>query len=122
MNIVDANIILRYLLSDNDELTQKAALLIENEDIFVPNEVIAEIVYVLQKVYKISNKEICRALRELFDYDNIQVYDKQVIFEALQTYSTIKIDFVDSLLLAYKNVRNHEVYSFDKQLIQLLTR
>lgn len=58
MKIVDANIILRYLLNDTEELAEKAADIIENNKVLVPNEVIAEIVYVLEKVYKVKNDEI----------------------------------------------------------------
>lgn len=50
MNIVDANIILRYLLEDIPELAEKAAEILENNEIFIPNEVFAEVVYVLEKV------------------------------------------------------------------------
>lgn len=50
MLIVDANIILRYLLFDNIELAEKASEIIENNKVFIPFEVAAEIVYVLDKV------------------------------------------------------------------------
>ena len=46
MKIVDANIVLRYLLNDAEDLSEKAIELLENNDVFIPNEVIAEIVYV----------------------------------------------------------------------------
>ena len=52
MKIVDANIVLRYLLNDSDDLSGQAAEILENNMIFLPNEVIAEIVYVLEKVYQ----------------------------------------------------------------------
>ena len=45
MKIVDANIVLRYLLNDSDNLSEKAAEILENNMVFLPNEVIAEIVY-----------------------------------------------------------------------------
>jgi predicted nucleic-acid-binding protein len=76
MKIVDANIVLRYLLNDAKDLSEKASDILENNEVFVPNEVIAEIVYVLEKVYKVENWEISRALMELFDYGNLQVNDK----------------------------------------------
>ncbi|QSQ10284.1 hypothetical protein H0A61_02685 [Koleobacter methoxysyntrophicus] len=50
MKIVDANIVLRYLLDDAEELSEKAAEILENNEVFLPNEVIAEVVYVLEKV------------------------------------------------------------------------
>lgn len=49
--IIDANIILRWLLQDNYELAEKAKSFIDNNDCFAPTEVIAEVVFVLVKVY-----------------------------------------------------------------------
>ncbi len=56
MKIVDANIILRYLLDDHEMLSEEAAAIIENNKVLLPNEVIAEIVYVLEKVYEVGNQ------------------------------------------------------------------
>jgi predicted nucleic-acid-binding protein len=120
MKIVDANIILRYLLNDTEDLSSKAANLLENNAVMVPNEVIAEIVYVLEKVYKVKSEEISSSLMELFDYDNLQVNDHEILVEALTVYSKQKLDFVDALLYAYHKVGKHEVYTFDKKLNKLL--
>ncbi len=120
MQIVDANIVLRYLLNDTEDLAEEAAKILENKKVYVPTEVIAEIVYVLEKVYQAKNDEIADSLRELFNYGNIDVDDYRVVEEALNVYSSKKLDFVDTLLFAYKKVRNAEVYTFDKKLKKLL--
>ncbi|NLC08258.1 MAG: type II toxin-antitoxin system VapC family toxin [Syntrophomonadaceae bacterium] len=120
MKIVDANIILRYLLNDTEELAVKALEILENNEVFVPNEVIAEIVYVLEKVYKVKNDEISDALKALFEYGNIEADDLEVLNEALNLYGSRKLDFVDTLLYAYHKVKNYEVYTFDKKLNKLL--
>ena len=75
MLIVDANIVLRYLLIDNVEMAEKAAEIIENNNVFLPFEVVAEVVYVLEKVYQIERTEICRSIKELFVDGNIHTYD-----------------------------------------------
>ncbi len=113
MKIVDANIILRYLLNDTETLSDKAADILENNEVFVPNEVIAEVVYVLEKVYKVENKEISDSLIELFDYENLQVGDIELINEALRLYAERKLDFVDTLLYAYHKVRNSATHFSD---------
>ena len=69
MKIADANIILRYLLDDDEELSAKAAEIIEQNELTIPNEVFAEIVYVLEKVYKIEREEISNILIEIFTFD-----------------------------------------------------
>ena len=119
MKIADANIILRYLL-DDDELSYKAANLIKDNKICIPNEVFAEIVYVLEKVYRVEREEISNILLELLDYKNIEVYDLELIKTALKLYAKRRLDFVDTLLYAYKKVKNYEVYTFDKKLNNLL--
>ena len=120
MKIVDANIVLRYLLNDTDDLSEKASELLENNEVFIPNEVIAEIVYVLEKVYKLENKEISSALLNLFEYSNLKVSDLDMLNEALKIYAERKLDFVDTLLYAYHKIRKHEIFTFDKKLNNLL--
>jgi len=116
MLIVDANIVLRYLLFDNVELAEKASEIIENNKVFIPFEVAAEIVYVLEKVYKVERPEISRSIKELLGSDNIQTYDSDVLNKALDIFSSKKIDFVDTLLCGYSLVRGEEVKTFDKKI------
>lgn len=120
MKIVDANIILRYLLNDHDELSAKATKIIEDNDVLLTNEVLAEVVYVLEKVYNIKNDEISDTLLDLFKYSNIVVDDFEVLEEALLLFSRRRLDFIDTLLYAYHKVKGHQVFTFDKKLNKLL--
>ncbi|SDC88388.1 PIN domain-containing protein [Geotoga petraea] len=120
MKIVDANVVLRYLLQDNEKLSNKAKDIIENNEIFIPTEVIAEIVYVLEKVYSVNRKEINKILSELLRFYNITTNNMDVIKNALKIYSNKKLDFVDTILISYNNVDKHEIFSFDKKLNKLL--
>lgn len=120
MKIVDANVVLRYLLDDHPEQSDMANHLIENENILIPYEVIAEIVYVLQKVYKVDRSTISEILLDLFEYDNFIINNKEIVKEALSLFSSRSIDFVDSLLYGYKKVESYEIVTFDKKLNKLL--
>lgn len=113
----DANIILRYLLRDNDEQYNISRDIIENEEVFLLNEVTAEIVYVLIKVYSIEKKKVCTILKKLFLYRNINFYSKNVILEALDLFSKNSIDYVDCILCAYSNIEGRKIKSFDKKVI-----
>ena len=55
MTIVDSNIVLRYILNDHEELSSKAAQILEHQFVTLPVEAACEVVYVLQKVYKFQN-------------------------------------------------------------------
>jgi predicted nucleic-acid-binding protein len=120
MKIIDANIVLRYLLQDNIDLSNKAKEIIEDNNIFIPTEVITEIVYVLEKVYSVNRKEINKILSELLSFYNITTNNMDVIKNALKIYSNKKLDFVDTLLISYNNIDKHEIFSFDKKLNKLL--
>jgi predicted nucleic-acid-binding protein len=120
MLIVDANIVLRYLLLDHAELSEKAAEIIENNQVFIPFEVVAEVVYVLEKVYQIERVEICHSIEKLFDDDNIHTYDSDILYKALEIFTEKRIDFVDTLLCGYSLVRGDEVKTFDNQINKYL--
>ena len=52
MILLDANYILRFLLEDIEEMFREAEKIIENNLCYIENEVLAEVVFVLQKVNK----------------------------------------------------------------------
>lgn len=120
MKIADANIILRYLLDDSEELSGRAATIINDNELLLPNEVIAEIVYVLEKVYKVDNIDISNTLLELFNHKNIKVVELDVLKEAFSLFGKRRLDFVDTLLYAYNKVKRYKVFSFDKKLNNIL--
>ncbi len=47
MLFVDANVVLRYILDDHPELSVRAADILEQYEVFLPTEVVCEVVYVL---------------------------------------------------------------------------
>jgi len=120
MKIIDANILLRYLLADNEQLTAKAINIIENNNVHIPFEVVCEIVYVLQKVYNISRKNICKELIDFFTSPNITTNSLPVLKKALTIFNEKNIDFVDSILCAYNKTYQHEIFTFDKKMLKII--
>ena len=120
MQIADANIILRYLLKDEKNQFAQSRLILEKNDIFIPFEITAEIVYVLEKVYNISREEISNTLSKLFNYNNLSFINKKLVLKALEFYSNYNLDYADSLLCAYKAIEHQEIFTFDKKLLSIL--
>jgi predicted nucleic-acid-binding protein len=116
MSIVDANIILRYVLDDHAELSPKAAEILEQQTATLPIEVACEVVYVLQKVYAVDRKEIQKQLSSLLDENLIEMKKPTVFLKALECYSDHTFDFVDALLWAYHDVEQQEIFTFDNKL------
>lgn len=111
--LIDANVILRYLLNDIEEMANEAEKIIKFGAFTVP-EVIAEVVYVLKSVYKVERREISNAILEILK--EIEIEHKNVINEAVKIFSETNLDFVDCILIAYSKFENVEIFSFDKKL------
>lgn len=116
LKYLDTNIILRYLLQDYRDLSQEASVVIENNNIFITNEVLAEVVYVLNKTYKIDKEELSQTLIAFLHNENIYLLSKEVAVTALEYFREKNIDFVDCLLCSYSKISNYDVISFDKKL------
>jgi predicted nucleic-acid-binding protein len=122
MKIVDANYILRYLLGDIKEQFEIAATTIEKNNIFIPGEIIAEVVYVLQKVYSVPAKTIQTALCNLLNYPTISINEKKVTINALAIFSKKNVDYADALLIAFATTKNATVYTFDKKVNKIIEK
>jgi predicted nucleic-acid-binding protein len=88
-------------------------------DCFIPTEAIAEMVYVLSKVYKIPKKEIVAAIMGVLSINGITTTDYGVISRGFEAYTETSLDFVDCLLAGYQSC-GYEVFTFDKALIKYL--
>lgn len=121
MHILDTNVLLRFLLGDNGEMAQKARELIQTKKILVPIEVVAEIVFVLSKVYGIDRKKIQSMVLQLMNTRNIYTPDNDLIICAIKYYAEGNLDFVDCLMIGYKKTGRYEVFTFDKALSKFLS-
>ena len=101
MQLIDANVILRYLLNDSETMSMQAKRAVES-GAYTTFEVMAEVVYVLKGVYHAGRSEI-REWLTLF-LDDIILENKPVMLYALRTYGETTLDFVDCILIAYNRV------------------
>ena len=121
MVIFDTNTILRYILRDNMTMVAEVReQLLSGENCFIPVEVVAEIVYVLSKVYSIERDVISNTLTNISNVSNISVAQKNVVLHALQVYASTTLDFVDCLLIGYAKKEGHNIFSFDRKLRRYL--
>ena len=111
---IDTNYIIRYFMNDNIEMAEIAEKILTSKNVFISNEILAEVVYVLFGVYKISKINISNQLLALINFDNISVSNMKVITHTLEIFKTKNLDFVDCLLCAYSN--QDEILTFDKKL------
>jgi len=122
--LVDANVLLRYLLHDNSAqlkvIYQHLAKVKEGKaKIVVLSEVIPEVEYVLRKVYKVVRAEIADKLMSILKTTYLDVEKKKEWLEALVYYTKYNIDPVDALLFIQAKERGLVVLSFDEDFKKL---
>lgn len=117
MLLVDANVILRYLLNDVEDQANAAREAIDGgAEITV--EVAAEVVYVLNGVYSVPRATIAQTLSGLCSRMECDRLD--VLLGALDAYRDTGLDFVDCVLLATAQLGKAEVLTFDKKLARAI--
>ncbi|MCI8863473.1 MAG: type II toxin-antitoxin system VapC family toxin [Lachnospiraceae bacterium] len=120
MVMLDTNMILRYLLNDNEEMALKAENVIKKERVYVTIEIIAEVVYVLKGVYSVEREEIKESL--LAFLKEVAAVEEDVLKLGIETYAKHNLDFPDCILYAYHRMKGYEIKTFDKKLIKLLNQ
>ncbi len=116
--LADANAILRIFLNDIPDQKETALERIKQQKTKIPNEVIAEVVYVLTTVYHVTREEIALNLEGLLKSRDIIAEPLQIL--AVNFFRNEALDIVDCFLLAGNYLFNEDVLTFDKRLLSKL--
>lgn len=122
MKLIDANIILRFLLNDNVNQAELSAKIIEENEVVILIEVLAEVIYVLTGVYNVPRDEVSKILIEFGYTNNVSFSDSIVAEKALEIFGTQNLDFIDCVLIANNISYRYEVFTFDKNLKKRLKK
>ena len=121
MYLIDANIIVRFLTADHEEQFQKAKeilLKVESREMEVEilDGVLAEVYFVLTKVYRLPEQSVIGDLKTVLSLDGIVGDNKIILFEALSILERKNIDFIDALICAKVRLQNYKPLSFDNDI------
>ena len=117
MPIVDANVLLRYLLDDDPEMAARSREIILS-GVQTTIEVLAEVVYVLRGPYRASRSDIADGLLALLQ--DVSIPNAPAVRFACRMYGQTNLDFVDCLLAGYHHVNGETVLTYDKKLNKVL--
>ena len=106
---IDTNVLIRFLVRDDEAQFEKARKLIKREvaagrRVFVNQLVLMEAERVLRSRYAVTKNQIIEAVSGLLDSTDVQFEDEPAIEEALFTWKETAADFADCLIVA-KNRR-----------------
>jgi len=122
---LDTNIFLRYLTKDDEEKAYKVLDLLKKiergeEKTITSPLVIFELIFTLQKYYKLPKEEIRDLVLPLINLRGLKLPYKAVFEKALETFPNTNVSFVD--LFNYFFMLEHkvkEIYSYDEDFDKL---
>lgn len=117
---LDTNVIVRYLVQDHPVLGPRAAALIDSETrLVVPPVVLAEVDFVLRRVYGIDRQAVAQQLLEFVRKENICVdgLDRDLVVEALELcLPSGRVSVSDAMIwAAARRTPPGRLYSFDER-------
>ena len=106
---IDTNVLVRFLVQDDEAQFEKAHKLIKREvsaggRVFVNQLVLMETEWVLRSRYSVPKNQIIKAISGLLDANDVQFEDEPAIEEAIFIWKESTADFADCLIGA-KNRR-----------------
>jgi predicted nucleic-acid-binding protein len=117
--LVDTNLIVRYLVQDQEKQARAAGKLFDACDrgdlvIVVLPAVLAESVFVLESFYEHARSDIASALGTLISSPGVEISGPAVHLDALDRYRKTKVHFVDCLIAATAAAEDTPVATLDR--------
>jgi predicted nucleic-acid-binding protein len=116
MLAVDTNIVVRYLVKDDDAQSARARDVVRSGAIFVPLTVVLECEWVLRSLYGFSRSAVIAALEAFCGGPGVAVGEAAAVKRALRLAKQ-GLDFADALHLAQASECEAFV-TFDKRFAQ----
>lgn len=119
IDLLDANVLLRYLLGDHPDHSARAQALIESDRSFRVSVVtLIEVGYVLTRVAGVPRADAVAAMIDLLDRENLSVHeiDTDLAIDALRLCRPNgRVSFGDALLWAVARAGTACVWTFDER-------
>ena len=117
--LLDANLVLRFLLDDHPTLSARAATLFARAaagecTLVLPSVIVAECVWVLRSFYDETHADIARTLSSFVTRPGISADDSALVVDALERMGRTRLDYVDCYLAARGARTGEAVASFDE--------
>ena len=105
MAALDTNVLLRYLVRDDEPQYEAVAELMRNcithgEALFVPISVALELEWVLRSRHELDKAQACSTLSDLLSTQELQFESERALEVALMLYQAGRADFSDCLHVA----------------------
>ncbi|MBI4039065.1 PIN domain-containing protein [Candidatus Daviesbacteria bacterium] len=116
-NLLDTNLIIRFLVNDNPKKVSRIEKLLSNKNNtnILLDTIVAEIIWVLSSYYSLGKSEVIEKINALIHLDTIDC-NAVLLNKALSVWKENKISYVDSYLVAVAKLGNIPLFSYDAKL------
>lgn len=119
--VVDTNAFLRFLLNDiPSQANQVEKLLKDGKNgkikLLVPQIIIFEIVFALEKYYKFPKKEVTGKIKAVLAMDYLKIEDNDIFKDTLVIFDHKNASLTDCFLVSFAKAKKADIFSFDKKL------
>ena len=124
MIAIDTNVLVRYLVRDDQEQAEAARTLLESLTAerpgFICREVAVELVWVLERAYGFSRHQIANIVEELVSTEGLVFEAQDSVAQSSIRYRTVNAGFSDLMISSTaKRSGAHILYTFDKKAARL---
>ena len=118
---IDTNVLVRFLTKDDLDQFRRARAEIESADVLVlSTAMLCEVVWVLQRTYRLPKEDIVAVLRGLTETENA-AFDEQAVLAGIAAMEG-GADFADGAIASEAADRGAEVFvSFDNRAVSRLS-
>lgn len=122
--VIDTNGFLRYLLNDVPSQANKIEAFFQRAkegrlNLLVPQIIIFEIAFALDKVYKFPKFEVVEKLKSILSSNFLEIQDGELLNTSLEIYFKESISFADAFILTKTKDQHAEFFTFDQKLQKL---
>jgi predicted nucleic acid-binding protein len=116
---VDANVLLRFLTGDPEDLAQRSARLMAKAEqgqvtLFITPLVLAEVIWVLKSFYRHPMADIADTILALVSSQGVEVEERDSLMQAVELARDRNVDFVDAYLAVQAAKRGETICTFDE--------
>ncbi len=121
-NLLDTNLIIRFLVNDNPQKVSRVEKLLKNKKNIniLLDTVVAEIIWVLSSYYSLKKIEVTEKIRALIHVDTIKC-NAVLINRALTLWEENNISYIDAYLASVSELGNITLYSYDRKFKSIST-
>ncbi len=122
MSGLDTNVLVRYLVGDDEKQAQKASACIRviaasGKSCFISSIVLCELVWVLESAYDYEKNEIGDVLDKLLITKQFEIENKDIVRQAIHDYKAGDGDIADYLIGRFNQDKGCDItYTFGRAL------